>query len=73
MGRIKKLKITLGLIFELILITGLCIGAKFSLAKSPKVKIKVLSKIILAKRVTEAIYIIIIYIFTSAGDVSLDR
>ena len=56
----KKLKIDLGLIFELMLITGLCIGAKFSFDKSLKLKIMLLSKTILAKRVTEARYIITI-------------
>ena len=68
----KKLRIDPGLISELMLITGLCIGAKLSFDRSLKLKIILLSKTIPAKRVTEARYMITIYVFTSAGDVSLD-
>ena len=54
----KKLKIELRLIFELILTTGLCIGARFNLAKRPRLKIIVLSKKILVKSTIELKYII---------------
>ena len=58
LGKMKKLKMALRLIFELILTTGLCIGARFNLAKRPRLKIIVLSKKILVKSTIELKYII---------------
>ena len=68
----KKLKIALGLIFEHIFTTGLCIGARFNFAKSLRLKMILLSKKLLVNKTIELKYIITMYVFTSAGDVSLE-